>query len=255
QKPLSGSGIIIDSRGVVLTNAHIAQYFLLRDYPRKGNIDCMLRTGSPAAPRYRATLLYIPTAWVEENAAQIDSQNAKGTGENDFALLYITEATEGSLSNPFPTLTPKSGVPARGDRMLLVAYPAGFLSGETIAQNLYPTSAFGIVSKKYTFNDQAKTDLFSVGASVVSQAGSSGGAAVRTDGTLAGIIATAILEGTTGEREVRAITVAHINNSLAAAGKVSLTQLLSGDLAQKAEDFNDDAAPRLTQLLKDALKD
>ena len=31
-KAISGSGVIIDSRGVILTNAHLAEYFLLKDY-------------------------------------------------------------------------------------------------------------------------------------------------------------------------------------------------------------------------------
>ena len=33
--PISGSGVIVDSRGVVLTNAHVGQFFLLHDYPRQ----------------------------------------------------------------------------------------------------------------------------------------------------------------------------------------------------------------------------
>src|SRR3989344_252919 len=30
---ISGSGVIIDPRGIILTNAHVAQYFLLKNYP------------------------------------------------------------------------------------------------------------------------------------------------------------------------------------------------------------------------------
>ena len=47
-RSISGSGVIISSKGVVLTNAHIGQYFLLSDYPSKGNTFCVIRTGSPA---------------------------------------------------------------------------------------------------------------------------------------------------------------------------------------------------------------
>src|SRR3989344_2224120 len=46
--PISGSGVIVDSRGVVLTNAHVGQFFLLRDFRERGFIDCVVRTGSPA---------------------------------------------------------------------------------------------------------------------------------------------------------------------------------------------------------------
>ncbi|HEV8677502.1 MAG TPA: hypothetical protein VN701_01580, partial [Candidatus Paceibacterota bacterium] len=33
ENSISGSGVIIDARGVILTNAHVGQYFLLKDYP------------------------------------------------------------------------------------------------------------------------------------------------------------------------------------------------------------------------------
>src|SRR5688500_2914917 len=44
----SGSGIMIDERGIILTNAHVAQYFLLAG--EKGRVTgwCSVRTGSPA---------------------------------------------------------------------------------------------------------------------------------------------------------------------------------------------------------------
>src|SRR3989344_7756180 len=42
---ISGSGVVIDSRGVILTNAHVGQYFLLRDYLTPGNITCTVRIG------------------------------------------------------------------------------------------------------------------------------------------------------------------------------------------------------------------
>lgn len=256
-KPLSGSGVMIDSRGVILTNAHIAQYFLLRDYPHKDNIECAIRTGSPAQARYTAEPLYVSSAWIDANASQIDSKLAKGTGENDFALLYVTGAAEGVGPPPssFAALPYKKSAASVGERMLLAAYPAGFLSGETIATNLYPTSAFTYVLKLFTFKDPKQIDLLSAGGSVVSQSGASGGAMVRTDGSLAGLIATAVLEGSTGERDLRAITMAHIDRSLAAAGLGSLSDLLSGNLATKTLDFNQDVAPALTKKLTDALED
>jgi hypothetical protein len=60
--PISGSGVFVDNRGVILTNAHIGQYFLLKDYPVQNNVDCVIRTGGPAQPHYRAKLLYLPPA-------------------------------------------------------------------------------------------------------------------------------------------------------------------------------------------------
>src|SRR3990167_3977900 len=53
--PISGSGVIIDQRGVVLTNAHVAQYVLLA---QSAHIDlsCIIRTGAPAIARWRVEI-------------------------------------------------------------------------------------------------------------------------------------------------------------------------------------------------------
>ncbi|MBI4214752.1 hypothetical protein HY546_02045, partial [archaeon] len=65
--PASGSGVLIDPRGIILTNAHVAQYYLLKDYRRKDFITCFIRTGSPARITYRAEPLYISQRWIAAN--------------------------------------------------------------------------------------------------------------------------------------------------------------------------------------------
>lgn len=254
-KPISGSGVMVDSRGVVLTNAHVAQFFLLRDYVRPGNIDCVVRTGSPAINTYRAELLYLPMTWIDDNASQITSSEATGTGENDFAFLRITGPynSANSLPSSIPHLAMSSAAPDIGDSMLLAAYPAGFLSGELITTQLYATSAFAYVTQLFTFDDNNFVDLFSVGGSIASQSGSSGGAVVRSNGSLAGIISTAILKGSTDQRDLRAISIGYIDRALTAQGQGGVTGLLSGDIAAKAADFNSTTAPKETAKLEAVL--
>ena len=242
-KPISGSGVLVDSRGVILTNAHVAQFLLLRDYGSPGNVDCVVRMGSPARAAYRATLLYLPPAWIEQNASQITSTQATGTGEGDFAFLFITGTTNPTTPLPteFPHLPLSIASPDVGDSMLLASYPAGFLSGELTATSLYASSAFAHVTQLFSYSSEQTrlaVDLFSIGGTIVSQSGSSGGAAVRTDGTLAGVIVTATLAETTGQRDLRALSVGYIDRALAASGKGGITGLLTGELATKAADFN-----------------
>ena len=255
-KPISGSGVVIDSRGVVLTNAHVGQYFLLRDYYVKDNIDCVVRVGSPAQARYTAKLLYLPPLWIADNASQITASVAQGTGENDYALLVITGTTDprGALPTSFPHVPMESSYPDIGDEMLLAAYPAGFLSGELITKSLYASSAVTYVTQIFSFTGGAKVDLFSIGGTVLSQAGSSGGATVRLgSGKLAGIIATATVGVSTDSRDLRAITLSHVDSSLALQGQGGLAALLTGDVYAKANDFNARIAPALTAALEAAL--
>lgn len=248
---ISGSGIMIDSRGVILTNAHIGQYFLLKDYLAPDNVECAIRTGSPAERRYTATLLFLPAAWVAANAQELKSLQATGTGEHDYAFLLITGRTDptASLPSSYARVEMDSSYPDIGTPMLLAAYPAGFLSGEIIEKSLYASSAVTYVTQLFSFDDTSNVGLFSIGGTVVSQAGSSGGAVVHLhDGKLAGLIATATSGTETGKRDLRAITISHINRSLAAHGKGGMAPLLSGDLKEKVAEFTAQASTLKQQL-------
>lgn len=250
--PISGTGIIIDSSGIVLTNAHVGQFFLLRDYPTKNNIDCILRTGNPARATYTAELLYFPLEWMKLNAEKIIQESPSGTGERDYAFLYITGTTNGSaLPSSFPYLSPYTGdVFNLGDEILLAGYPAGFIDSITVQTNLHVSSAFGKISEIFTFKDGGQADLISVPGTIVSQRGASGGAAVRSsDGKIVGLIATATSAEVTSERDLRAITLGHIDRSLTEDTGHNLHYLLTNDPSAVARIFNLTVAPTLTKML------
>ncbi len=255
---ISGSGVLISSKGIVLTNAHVGQFFLLKDYAGPHSINCVIRTGSPAMAQYSATLLYLPPAWVTTNAKEIKSAAAVGTGEDDYAFLLITGRLDGtSLPAKFPNALLALDVPEVGDPVVLASYPAQFLGASSIQMNLYTSSAVSTVQKLYTFAaENGPIDVVSLGSSIVAQSGSSGGAAARlTDGALYGIITTATEGTTTDTRELRAITLAHIDRSLTKYGKGGLVPFLtSGNTTEKADDFNTNVAPGLTKQLTDALR-
>lgn len=253
----SGSGIMIDPRGIVLTNAHLAQFLLLKDYPKKNSLSCVVRTGSPAKPTYYATLLYLPPAWITANASQIAAEEAMGTGEHDYAFLLITQTYgDGALPALFPSISYTVEEPDSGDPMLLAAYPSASLNNRAIVNNLLVSSTFTIVKKLYSFTPPRTVDLFSIGSTTISQGGASGGAAVRaSDGKVMGIITVASDAKVIEDRDLRAITLAHVNRSLELHGTGSINELLSGDLVAKAAQFNKNTAPGLRQALIDALND
>jgi len=249
---VSGSGAIIDSRGIILTNAHIAQFFLLKDYPTEDSVECTIRTGSPAEPRYHAELLYLPPAWVDANAAQLKAEKPLGTGEHDYAFLRITSTTNPNNSLPasFPSISITTEDPNIGEDVLLAAYPAGFLDGATIERDLYITSAFTVVQKLFTFDQNGFIDVISIGGTIVSQGGSSGGAVVRgKDGKIISLISTATAGATTSDRDLRAIMLSHINRSLTQQGKGSIENLLSTNPTEEALNFATNIAPNERQKL------
>ncbi|MEK7567621.1 MAG: serine protease [Patescibacteria group bacterium] len=242
-RPLTGSGIIIDERGVILTNAHLAQYFLLKDFPTPNNIDCIIRTGSPATITYRGELLYISPPWVEENKKNIIEENPLGTGEHDFGLILITSSANKDIPLPvtFPFIPFNTEEPnekmALSDSYVVVAYPAGFLGGLTVLQNLYISSTVSSIKQFFTFKDTT-LDLMSLGGSILAQKGSSGGAVVNVrEKKVVGIIVTTTTEGTTSARDMRAITLSHINRSIQAVTNQGLSEYLSDNLVKKVLDF------------------
>lgn len=255
--PTTGSGIIIDERGIILTNAHVAQYFLLKNYLTENFVDCVIRVGSPAKTLYRAKLIFISPSWIKNNANNINEQSPKGTGEDDYALLLITERTDSTKTIPdsfsFIEILYDTEDIKKGDRVLLVAYPAGFLGGISVSKDLYISSSVVEIMDLFTFKE-GTFDLFSIGGSVVAQKGSSGGAVVNTENKLIGIIVTSSIEETTADRDLRAITISHINRSFTKDTGFSLQTFFEGNMLAEANAFNTNIAPTLTQFLVDELE-
>ncbi len=249
--PISGSGVIIDQRGIILTNAHVAQYVLLQSYLKNSSVKCAVRVGAPARAKYTVEVLFMPQSWVEEHAEDIKKETPVGTGEHDYALLAITGRTNGEPLGGmiFPTLSFNLGesLAAPGDSVLLAGYPAGFLGGAIIQRNLWPVSTWGHVEKLMTFKT-GSVDVLSLGGSIVAQAGSSGGAVVSRFGNLIGIITTSSQAPTTDKRDLRAITLSHINKSIQMHTELSLNQFLSQDMLAVLKEFKDSNAKDLMSI-------
>ena len=249
-RPISGSGTIIDPRGIILTNAHVAQYVLLAQ-SREINLSCVVRTGSPAQPRWIPHVLYIPAAWIQKHAADITSSHATGTGELDYALLYIAGTLDGT---PRPTAFPALPVDTREaigfveDQVLAASFPAEFLGGISTQSALYPSSSIARILQLMTFGSH-NVDVISVGGTIQAQAGSSGGAIVNAWGRLIGVITTTIEGMTTADRDLRATTLSYINRDLATQTGLDLDTFLGLDPASVSTDFALRELPQLAQLL------
>jgi Trypsin-like peptidase domain len=243
-QPISASGVIIDPRGVVLTNAHVAQYVLLSQSP-KIDLVCKVRSGSPATFKWKVTTLYIPPAWVNAHVKDINNPKATGTGQHDHALLLLTETLEGDPIGPLPFLVPDSRetIAFEGDQVLVASYPVEFI-GSATQSAFYAVTSLTQIRKLLTFVQQT-VDLLSLGGIIGAQGGSSGGAVVNQWGRLVGVVVTTSAGATTGERDLHALTLSYISRDLAAQSKVNLEGILSTDVRAAAESFGEILAPQL----------
>ena len=220
---ISGSGVFVDSKGIILTNAHIAQYFLLRDR----GVSCRIRSGSPATDSYEAALVFISSAWISSNASILTQESPIGTGEHDFALLAVTgSASRNALPSSFPSIPLATSPPPAGTPVVIASYGAQFLETSQVQSSLFPTIVFGSVKDVFTFAANT-VDVLALGGSAAAQEGSSGGGVAAASGELVGTITTSTVEGPTDTRSLDAITASYIRSAYANETGEALDILLS----------------------------
>ncbi len=231
---ISGSGIFIDPKGIILMNAHVAQYFLLADR----GVSCTIRAGSPAADDYKAALIYIPSLWINTNASVLTQTAPSGTGEHDFALLAVTKsATSAALPSAFPFIPLAEVPPSAGTPVVIASYGAQFLESNQVQSSLFPTIVFGSVKDVYTFATNT-IDVLALGGSAAAQEGSSGGGVAGASGKLVGTITTSTVEGATATRSLDAITASYIRSDYASDTGSALDLLLAKPTSSAISDFS-----------------
>jgi hypothetical protein len=250
-KTTTGTGFFIDTDGVILTNAHVAQFLLLEGL--EGQAECIIRTGNPATAAYEADLLYIPPTWVREHARLINDITPKGTGERDYALLYVTAALEGKPMpakfkalpfdiNPMALRTNHTEVFATG-------YPAELMLAQGINSPLIPKQATTSIAELMTFGSNL-VDIFTIKGSTIGEHGSSGGPIVNKEGKTIGIISTKGDDAEFGKGSLRAVTIAYVNRTIKEETGFELTQNLSGNLPYRAQLFKETIIPFLQKTLQ-----
>ncbi len=241
----TATGVIISPEGLMLANAHIAQYILLEQLTN-APISCTVRTGSPAKTTYTAKVLYIPQTWATKNAEQIISKIQRGTGQDDYALIQLIPLQNQQIQDlQYIQVNPSFSSVIEGNKALIRAYPAEFISAYNTLHNLRAISTVTTLGTIATFNTATKTnmatpDLVSLGGTIVAQGGSSGGAVIDKHGKLIAIIVTSTKKAETKDRNLKAITLSHINNSLKQNTGKSLDELLAMPIVEIASEFKNE---------------
>ncbi len=253
---ISGSGAIINEKGVIITNAHIGQYFLFKDFPTKDFMDCFIRTGNPAKNAYKAELLYLPPLWISDNKTNLITNNPKSSGEKDYALLRISSHANPSniLPEKFAYILPDiSYDPIVGQEILTVSYPAGFLAGISIIKDLYAVSSLSSVSEIYSF-DTINKDFITTTGSITAQKGSSGGGVISlSNGEIIALISTVSDAEMTSQRILGSITIPYVNRDMTENYIFNLASLDTLDLVLYSEYFKKNIQPLLEKILNEAL--
>jgi hypothetical protein len=254
-KTTTGTGFFIDADGVIMTNAHVAQFLLLAGADDTNDAECIVRNGNPASPKYVASLLYIPPAWVQENASTLNDSVPMGTGERDYALLYVTASLDDNvLPASFPALPFNSDLlstRSKNANVVAAGYPAGALLAGGSTVDLIPRSAETSISELYTFGSN-RADVFSIRGSVVGAEGASGGPILNDSGDVIGMISTRGDDTIDGAGSLRAITLSHIHRTILEETGFGLEESLGGNLALRSELFEETLTPFLVRILESA---
>jgi hypothetical protein len=220
----TGSGVIISEKGYILTNSHVAENFLI---PGK---DCSIRQGEIASDKYKASLVYINENWLKKNASVLFSQSARGTGEDDFALLSINSKIDGSNFNSNISHTNVNQTELteqnRGNKILIAGYPAGTLGALSLRKYLNFVADVNNISNVFTL-DGTHVDVFDTEATKVGQHGSSGGGIFNAENNLVGLIVSVSDES--GNAKISALTTTYISRALKKETGKTLTEFLNTD--------------------------
>lgn len=237
-KVITGSGVVIDPRGIVLTNAHVGQFPLLQDSSIAQNMDCSIRTGSPVNKTYGVKTLYVSKDWINTHYRNISQINFSETGEADIAILQIVDKATGTATNKtFDYLLLSSSAPSINDQISIASYPADILGINGVNSLLTVQIEHLRVSNVFNFTYSSQPELVETSDSIQAQHGSSGGALLNNQDQLTGIIAITVSGDSPLMKHARALTIPHISAVIQKDTGNSLNSLLSQSTDQISTQF------------------
>lgn len=212
QTVFSASGIIVNERGLVLTNAHVA------DIVKKvGEANCQARHGNPADPFAGLIVLYEPDTTLKIAGTQVS--------QRDFAFLKLTNATA-----PFAFAPIELADMPQGTTLLTLGYPSEFLQSIAASSNsnlVFSTLTVGDIGDIDGDTSTAEAYIFHGGLAL--QEGSSGTALFTRSGKIAGLFFATTKAATTAERDGFALMTSYIDRIMRLETGKGLTDFITAN--------------------------
>lgn len=190
----SASGVIVNERGLILTNAHVADVV-----KKSGEEQCEARHGNPAS-----SFAGVSVVFVADTTAKIPDTQVP---QRDLAFLTLRDARESFAVAPISLAVLDINTP-----LYTLGYPSEFLQGvaatdrSNLVFSILPVGGLADIDGN---GNTAEGYIFKGG--IILQQGSSGTALFRRDGSVAGIIFATTKGATTADRNGIALMTPYID--------------------------------------------
>lgn len=209
RKTVTGTGILINADGTILTNAHVAQYPLVAE--KNSSVICNVRTGQIAERPHSISTVFISPKWSAKNAPYINTGGTLQTGQSDFALLRIATTDLGRLG--LKPVDISYSYPPTGTQVVITSYPVDVLASKPSTTLSMQTDSPTVI-KADSFNGGNIVDIIETSPSRLGQRGSSGGLITSLNEMIAMVTIVLEAQGPGQHKPIRAITPTHIHSEL-----------------------------------------
>jgi hypothetical protein len=239
-KMTTGSGVIISSSGLVLTNTHVANNFLFDNKSKDSYKECTIRRENIPTYGFNAEPVYMSEEWFRDNQSFFSSSNPKGDGQNDYAILAITTNTNPALRVPtnfdYARVITNEDILEKGKTVTVAAYPGIHTGVFEVDSNGKLKQSKTFISELMTF-DSDSIDVISTGPNEVAKKGSSGGG-VFNGQDLIGIVVTT--DSNSEGSYINAITLPYIVKDFSKDTGENFKEYISGDKKSLISEYSDD---------------